>query len=207
MVFDPSGSGHILVSEIGGTPPLLALGDAGIFDVNPTTGARTLFFNDGVGPVASNLTNIIGLATDSSGNVYASDNGTRNIHRITSFSTQTPLIAGSSPFVTPFRMAFDSADNLFFTDSDLGIIFQIASGSNMAVPFITNVASPVGLWVQDKSIYFTEFTAGSGGTLWQASPVPAAIPEPGTVVLLSTGLVGLLGYGWWRRRWGARRLG
>jgi hypothetical protein len=45
------------------------------------------------------------------------------------------------------------------------------------------------------------FTSDSGMFLTQSpSEVPSSIPEPGTVVLLSTGLVGLLGCGWRQRK-------
>ena len=45
------------------------------------------------------------------------------------------------------------------------------------------------------------FTSDSGVFLTQSpSEVPSAVPEPGTVGLLSTDLVGLIGYGWRRRK-------
>ena len=50
----------------------------------------------------------------------------------------------------------------------------------------------------------TSFTPGAGvqafyGTLPAASP-PNAVSEPSTLTLLGFGAVGLIGYGWWRRK-------
>jgi small-conductance mechanosensitive channel len=42
-------------------------------------------------------------------------------------------------------------------------------------------------------------TVGDGFNLQIGADI-SAIPEPGTLVLLTTGIIGLLGYGWWRHR-------
>ena len=173
LVFTPLQPDQILMSELSADIPG-ASGDSLMYEVDSTNGSGSIFFNDGAGPGSSNLTNITGLALDASGNLYASDNGTRNVHRITSTTTQIPLISGVSPLITPQRIDFDESGNLFITDSDTDAIFRMVPGST-PIPFITNVSNPVGLLVEGDSIYFTE----SSTTVWKVSPsLPTPVPEP-----------------------------
>ncbi len=171
LIFDPASS-QILLAELSGQPPLV-LSDAGIYAVDPVTGAATIYFDDLAGPPATNLTNITALAVDPLGNVVALDNGTANLHRITSASTQIPLLA-ASPFVNPRRVEFDGLGNAWVADPDTDAIYRIAAGAGAAQPFVTGPPGGfIGLLVEDstlrdpaepdQTLYFTE----SGSTVWK----------------------------------------
>jgi len=163
MVFDPSDSAYILLSELSGSSPL-PFGDTGIYRIDSVTGTKTVFFNDGAGSAPTNLTNIGGLTIDDQGNIYAADNETHNIHRITSASNQIPLI-DVGYLDTPRNISFDKQGNLYIADATRNTVFLVSSDFSLVEPFVTNVILPVALLVEEDAIYFSEDRT----TLWKVA--------------------------------------
>jgi hypothetical protein len=83
-------------------------------------------------------------------------------------------------------------------------IFVATYGSFMAGP----QSGPAGPFTTLAHEYSFMLSGGSdtaslvAGT--QLIPDLTAIPEPGSLSLLGSGVLGLLGYGWWRRKWASR---
>jgi len=112
------------------------------------TGAKGTGGDDGSATIA-NLTDIHGIAVDSSGNIYISDTSSCRIRRIDNPATNaTPFIAtfagnsstsggsntslfcgpqSGSPFVTPGALAFDSKGNLYVADYSASVIRMVTS--------------------------------------------------------------------------------
>jgi uncharacterized protein (TIGR03437 family) len=109
---------------------------------------------DDASATLANITDVHGIAFDSSGNVYISDTSTCRIRRIDNPSTNTtPNIAtfvgqssvgsvstipfcgngSNSPFKSPGALAFDSKGNLYVADYGASKVFVITSAGAVSV--------------------------------------------------------------------------
>jgi sugar lactone lactonase YvrE len=162
-IFKPSDPGRILVSDLGGTRSYPA--DGFVAEVDLATGGVSVFFDDGPG----GLINVAGLGVGPGGAVYASDNGSRNVHRLTSPTTQEPV--ADRPLDEVRKFGFDPAGNLVVAESGAGAIRRVAAGGRTPAPFVNGVGTPFAVLVDGDRVYFSDI-----GTVWVACPAgPAAV--------------------------------
>ncbi len=122
---------------------------------------------------ASGLLGPLGLAFDHSGNLFVADFTANNIYEFTPSGTRSTFASGLNG---PEGLALDRNGNLFVADSESNNIYEF---------------NPRG--------QISQFAAGLNyPTDLTFAPTPT--PEPSTLALLATGVLGLLGYGWPRRR-------
>jgi hypothetical protein len=196
----------------GPTAALYGLGPLGenFYTIDPSTGASTV-----VGPTGSSGSNLNSLAIRNDGVVFAA-----GINLLTTINLATGLATsiGATGFTSAGDLEFVGGQ-LFMTSSTNQLVsVNQSSGAGTAVGNIgfddvlalANVGGTLyGLTAQSQVI--TINTSTGAGTLvtsispnasveGAAVPVPSAVPEPGPVVLLGTGLLGLLVWGRGRKR-------
>lgn len=165
--------------------------------------------DDGGGLVSFLFTNAVGLASSIT-DVYFDDNALLDGFNITSSagvsfsSPATPanLPGGSSmvvPFVTTLNLSADSdppvaANGVDASTEWLRLTFGLL-GTNTYASVISDLASDdlrVGLHVQAFESGGSEsFVDGGGGNPPPPPPPPPPVPEPGTLLLLGSGIAGL----------------
>lgn len=90
--------------------------------------------------------------------------------------------------------ALQNGDIILFSLS-----FTAISAGLSPLHLIGNIGGPGGDFLSDDIGAVIPVTSVDGSVTVNPA-VPGQIPEPGTIVLLGTGLAGLLGYGWRRRQ-------
>ncbi|GGG79086.1 S-layer homology domain-containing protein [Paenibacillus radicis (ex Gao et al. 2016)] len=114
----------------------------GIFRISVETGEVTKVLNRGY---------IMTVALNEAGDLFfTTDNYDQNIYKISSSAlTNFPLPANSATpyyntgFNFVYGLAFDAADNLYFTDYTTKGIYKLASGASAATTVISGLSSPV----------------------------------------------------------------
>lgn len=87
------------------------------------------------------LSNPIGIAFDSSGNLYIACSGDGTISKITTDLVQTVFASG---LTQPTMLAFDSSENLYVSNYDTGVINKITPAGAVS-SFATGFSNPYGL--------------------------------------------------------------
>jgi hypothetical protein len=127
------------------------------------------------------------------GKVTASD--------ITSWSFTTPDghtfdSTTSSLFIPPPTIDIDKTTGGFTTFGDLAF-FLTANSYTLDITADTHWNKPNGeVWIEKD---FRLHRRGMGNGHWQIT-IPSTTPEPSSLTLVGIGAVGLLGYGWRRRK-------
>jgi sugar lactone lactonase YvrE len=103
-----------------------------IYKITPD-GTRSAF--------ASGLNSPMGLAFDSSGNLYEADQGSGNIYKFNPSGLKT-LFAGG--LLYPSFLAFDTSGNLFGADQGEGIIYKFGPDGSRSI-FASELHQPRGL--------------------------------------------------------------
>ena len=115
-----------------------AAGDLYVIDANlivkySPAGTKTTF--------ASGLNSPSGLAFDSKGNVYVTEQGSGSVLKFTPGGTKSTFASG---FTFPEGLVFDGAGNLFVTEFFGGTITKIAP-TGTKTPFASGLSGPAGL--------------------------------------------------------------
>ena len=169
LELSPSGVGSVFATGVG-APFSLAFNSSGnLFVANGSDAAPSIleFTPGGVGKVFAStmLSEPSAIAFDSHGNLFVTNYTNDTIVRFTPDGTGT-LFANTGSF-HPFGLAIDSSDNLFVTNA-VDTILKITPGVAQSV-FAINDNAPSFLTIR-----------------------PSAVPEPGSLVLIVTGLTALL---------------
>jgi DNA-binding beta-propeller fold protein YncE len=143
------------------------------------------------------------------GNLYIADSGRSGVTLPevltipTTGGSFTTLFAGS-PFIQPTGIAVGN-NTIFIADDGANAIFSLplTGGTPTLLVSDPRFASLSGLTFFNNALYVADGGTGATGTIFKVdlSPVVAtAVPEPGSFLVVITGIVGLLGYGWKRRK-------
>jgi len=141
------------------------------------------------GPVIDTVNGgIQGVTFDASGNLFATDVIADELLEInTSDGTTTELVDLAPDFARMFSLAFDqSTGSLFGVNSPVGV--------DELVRF-----DPAGPAFTDGILVGT-ITGSTQIVSLADAPLLTVVPEPSAFALLSTGLLGICGYGWRRKR-------
>jgi hypothetical protein len=130
-------------------------------------------------------------------------------------SISGPFSVDPIRFANPNNYTFDQWNYL----SGINGLIQTnnTGGAALSAPFpaafadinamFVNQVNTTNLWQHSSNLSFgLDNTVSPGATLmltnanWTVQPVPAPVPEPSTWMLLGTGLVGLVLYGWRKRK-------
>ena len=132
---------------------------------------------DGVG-AAAQFWSPLGIATDTTGNVYVADTRNATIRKITPAGVVTTLagtagvigsadgVGSAAQFFGPGLMAIDTSGNLYVADNDtirkitpdgtVSTVIGVAGASTFtAGPLPAQVDAPVGLAISGRSVYVT----------------------------------------------------
>ena len=94
---------------------------------------------------ASGLSGPVGLAFDSSGNLFEADYNSGTIFKFTPDGTKSPFASGLS---NPTGLAFDSSGNLFEADQGSGTIFKFTPAGTKST-FASGLSAPKRSGVYD----------------------------------------------------------
>lgn len=100
-----------------------------------------------------------GIYQDPKGRLFIADPGARAVHLIDPVAKKYQVLGGAlRPFVSPIGVAGDGADNVFITDSVLGLVYRYHIPSGSSTVFLDTLKRPTGIAVNRRSrlIYITD---------------------------------------------------
>ncbi len=183
----------------------LKFGNDGFLYIS-NSGDGTISRIDGAGVGTTYLSGLggpngpFGMDFDKSGNLYLVQHGNGYIWEVAQDKSATLL--ADLPDFGPTFIALDDSGAIYVSDSLNGTIWKINGGvvSVFASGFTGKSTPPVigpgGMAFDDAGNMFV----ADGANLWKISSTAAPVAEPSTLLLLGSGLTGLIAYGRGRMR-------
>jgi sugar lactone lactonase YvrE len=136
--------GSVVVSENAVSTAITLRGATVHLGAGASVGARRMLGNTPTTVVTSGLNAPIGLAFDSTGNLYVANDGNSTIGKVApGSSTATPFV--TSGLSQPHYLAFDASGNLYVANFGSGTVSKVAAGTSTATTFVSGLSLPMGL--------------------------------------------------------------
>jgi sugar lactone lactonase YvrE len=122
--------------------------------------AQTAQFSGSVFTRGSGFGNPVGVAVDSSGNLFVADEGTAKVYELLAAGGYTTLITLSTQFTIPTGIAVDGNENVFVTDQGTGRVYEMlaAGGYTTANQLGSGFSNPNGVAVDASGNVFVADT-------------------------------------------------